>query len=153
MPFVPDDFDAPAILEVGGLRLEPLGPQHNARDHAAWSGSVAHIRATPGWAGSDWPQPMTLEQNLADLERHAEDFVARRGFTYSVLDGEEVVGCVYIYPSREGDGGAGAIAAAEVRSWVTADRADVDPMLWRAVSTWLAAEWPFDRVDYAPRTA
>ena len=36
------------------------------------------------------------------LERHADDFRMRAGFTYTVLDrpSGDVVGCVYIYPVR-----------------------------------------------------
>ena len=61
-PFVPDDFDPPAGLELPGMRLEPLGPQHNERDHTAWSSSMEHIHATPGFrdedtdaGGGSWP--------------------------------------------------------------------------------------------------
>ena len=45
---------------------------------------------------------MSLEENLADLQRHADDFAARRGFTYTVLESssDDVIGCVYIYPSN-----------------------------------------------------
>ena len=48
-----------------------------------------------------WPRPMTLEQNLSDLEQHAQDFHDRVGFTYTVLDpvDRDVIGCVYLYPS------------------------------------------------------
>jgi hypothetical protein len=28
---------------------------------------------------------MSLAENLRDLEHHAQDFIARRGFTYTVL--------------------------------------------------------------------
>ena len=83
--FVPDDFVAPTSFEGPGFRLEPLGPQHNDRDHEAWMSSIAHIRATPGFPDGDWPAPMSLQQNLDDLVRHARDFAARTGFTYSIL--------------------------------------------------------------------
>ena len=45
---------------------------------------------------------MTPDENRADLERHAEDFRNRTGFTYTVLDpaSRDVIGCVYIYPVR-----------------------------------------------------
>jgi hypothetical protein len=36
-----------------GLRLEPLGPQHNQSDHAAWMSSIEHIRSTPGYPTAD----------------------------------------------------------------------------------------------------
>ncbi|WP_371404746.1 hypothetical protein OHA10_03625 [Kribbella sp. NBC_00662] len=144
--FVPADFDVPRELITPRFRLEPLGPEHNVPDHAAWTSSIEHIRATPGFGGS-WPpvDGMTLESNLADLERHAEDFVQRRGFTFTVID-TDVIGCVYIYPSRKDPG------VTDVRSWVSADRAELDVPLYEAVSGWLAADWPFTNVDYAVRS-
>ena len=39
---------------------------------------------------------MTLEQNLADMEMHAKEFVDRESFTYSILDGDVVIGCVHL---------------------------------------------------------
>jgi hypothetical protein len=145
-PFVPDEFAVPRALVEARFRLEPLGPQHNAADHAAWTSSIEHIRATPGWEGSDWPPPegMSAEEDLRDLERHAADFAARRGFTYTVLapDGD-VIGCVYIYPAKDGD--------ARVRSWVSAAAAELDAPLYAAVSRWLVERWPFERLEYAER--
>ena len=147
--FVPDDFAVPRGLARPRFRLEPLGPQHNESDHAAWTSSIDHVRATPGFEGHDWPprEGMSLAVNRSDLERHARDFEERRGFTYTVLDGADVIGCVYIYPPRDGDGGA------HVRSWVRADRAALDAELYAAVSDWLAADWPFERVVYAARSS
>ncbi len=145
-PFVPASFDPPVALDTPDFRLRPLGPDHNASDHVAWSSSIDHIHATPGWEDSRWPTPMTLEANLADLERHAADFAARRGFTYTVLAAhrDEVIGCVYIYPATDGPG-------VHVLSWVRAADAHLDAPLHRAVSGWLARDWPFERVVYAPR--
>jgi hypothetical protein len=126
-----------------------LGPEHNVADHAAWSASIAHIRATPGFHGNAWPptEGMTLEQNLGDLERHARDFAQRVGFTYTVLtpEGDDVLSCVYIYPSRD------EAHDADVRSWVRADVAELDGELHAAVTGWLADAWPFTAVDYADR--
>jgi RimJ/RimL family protein N-acetyltransferase len=144
-PFVPDDFEVPLGLEADGFRLEPLGPEHNERDHEAWMSSIAHIRATPGYPDGNWPSEMSLERNLADLERHARDFAARTGFTYSVLDGDEVIGCVYLYPIDDGE------RDVEAQSWVRVSRADLDVVLWETVSTWLAEAWPFQHPLYSPR--
>jgi hypothetical protein len=141
--FVPAGFAVPEGLSTPLFRLEPLGPEHNDRDYAAWSSSIAHIHASPGFEGRRWPHAMTLEENLRDLEGHARDFVDRTGFTYTVLERDEVIGCVYIYPDREGD------ADARVRSWVRADRAGLDLPLRRAVADWLDTTWPFARVEYA----
>lgn len=147
--FVPDDFVVPLELVTPQFRLEPLGPQHNAADHAAWTGSIEHIRATPGYPDGRWPplDGMTLEANLADLRRHADDFARRRGFTYTVLDpgSGDVIGCVYIYPSRADE------QVTEVQSWVRADRAELDVPLYTAVTAWLTADWPLGRLDYQAR--
>ena len=62
-----------------------------------------------------------------------------------MLEGDEVIGCVYIYPSPEPD------FAAHVASWVRHDRAEMDVVLWEAMTAWLANAWPFDTVDYAAR--
>jgi hypothetical protein len=145
-PFVPDDFAVPSELVTDQFRLQPLGPEHNAEDYQAWTSSMDHIHATPGYEDSSWPKPMTLADNLADLERHAADFAARSGFTYTVLDTEcgDIIGCVYIYPS-EAPGGA------RVESWVRADRATLDGALYNAVLAWLKAAWPFTVINYAER--
>jgi hypothetical protein len=147
-PFVPDSFPPPAGLDHPAFHLRPLGPEHNTSDYAAWSSSIDHIQATPGFQGHSWPHPMTPEQNLGDLVRHAADFADRTGFTYTVLaadDGATVIGCVYIYPSEQAENDA------RVRSWVRAADAPLDGVLHRAVADWLEAAWPFRRVDYAPR--
>ena len=64
---------------------------------------------------------MSLEENLADLERHARDFADRTGFTYTVLDPEDdVIGCVYVYPAGDD------VHDARVLSWVRESRAELD---------------------------
>ena len=145
--FVPADFDVPLGLETPQFVLEPLGPEHNVSDYDAWTSSMEHIHATPGWADSSWPREMTLDENRADLERHANDFRGRTGFTYTVLDPEsrDVIGCVYIYPRAESEHDARTL------SWVRASRAELDVPLWRAVSDWLASDWPLRSVEYATR--
>lgn len=147
-PFVPVDFVPPTSLVTDQFVLEPLGPQHNEDDHAAWTSSIEHIRATPGYPDGDWPpiDGMSLERNLVDLTRHAADFVSGRGFTFTVLDPStrSVIGCVYLYPpEREGD--------VIVQSWVRADRSNLDTQLADSVASWLADEWPWQRPDRCGR--
>jgi hypothetical protein len=148
-PFVPAGFDPPRELSLPDCRLVPLGVEHNESDHAAWTSSVAHIRATPGFESADWPPAdgMSLDANRRDLEGHARDFAERTGFTFTVLrpGTTEVIGCLYIYPARDGEHDA------QVRSWVRADVAGLDAPLHAAVSRWLAECWPFARVRYAER--
>ena len=145
--FVPPDFEVPLSLETSEFFLEPLGPEHNDLDYDAWTSSMEHIAATPGYPDGSWPREMTRDENRADLQRHADDFRTRKGFTYTVLDPatREVIGCVYIYPSRDSDDDARAL------SWVRASRAGLDLPLWQAISDWLASDWPFGSVEYAPR--
>jgi hypothetical protein len=59
---------------------------------------------------------------------------------------------VYIYPlsGHKPDGTEGRRAS--VKSWVRADRAELDLVLHDAVLAWLERDWPFDSVEYAPRT-
>jgi RimJ/RimL family protein N-acetyltransferase len=145
--FVPRDFDVPRGLQTSRFVLEPLGPEHNEQDYDAWTSSMEHIRATPGYPDGRWPKEMTADENRADLQRHADDFRNRTGFTYTVLEPatRDVIGCVYIYPQRDGDDDAHAL------SWVRASHAELDVALWRAVSAWLASDWPFGSVEYAAR--
>ncbi|MFZ0625614.1 MAG: N-acetyltransferase [Acidimicrobiia bacterium] len=144
-PFIPKDFEVPMEFDGPGFHLEPLAPVHNERDHEAWMSSIDHIRATPGMGSLDWPAPMTLEENMADMEMHAREFRERKSFTYSILDGDEVIGCVYVYPSRDSKHDA------VVRSWVTAERSVMDRVVWEALSEWLSTAWPFRSVAYATR--
>ena len=133
--------DPPVALSTTWFRLEMLAPVHNERDHEAWMSSVEHIHATPGfaqpdWGGDDWPVSMTLDQNLADLEQHRREFIAGEAFAYSVLDGDDVIGCVYIDPDDTGT------ADAMVRSWVRASRAERDLDLAVEIDHWLTESWP-----------
>ena len=89
---------------------------------------------------------MTIEENMSDLEGHAREFTDRKAFAYSVLDGDDVIGCLYIDPAED------ERHDAEVSSWVTASRAEMDPVVWRSVSEWLGEKWPFESFAYASRT-
>jgi len=128
---------------VSGLRtkwfvLEPLDPKHNEADHRAWTSSIDHIRATPGfhaelWGGDDWPYPMSLEDNLRDLTKHGEEFRQGEAFAYSVIDPRDgdVIGCVYVDPDEV---------------------ADLDSVLEQAVREWLSGEdWNFTSVRFPGR--
>ena len=142
---------APDGLRRDEFVLEPLGPQHNDADHRAWMGSLAHIRATPGfraelWGGDEWPYPMSAAANLDDLTKHAAEFERGEAFAYTVLDPADgdVIGCVYVDPDD--------VADAQCRLWVRADRAPLDTVLERTVRAWLAGpEWGFGSVRFPGR--
>jgi hypothetical protein len=144
--FVPPTFEVPEVYSWSEFHLEPLGPQHNDRDHAAWMSSIVHIRSTPGFSPQEepnWPVAMTLEENLADLVRHAKDFQERRGFTYSILEGDDVIGCIYIYPGRLPGHDA------EISSWVRESHAELDKEVRLALAGWIEEAWPFSNPLYA----
>jgi len=144
--FVPPSFAVPHAYAWSEFHLEPLGEQHNDRDHAAWMSSIDHIRSTPGFSlreEPNWPVAMTLEENSEDLVRHARDFEERRGFTYSILEGDDVIGCIYIYPSRLPGHDA------EISSWVRRSRADLDAAVREALAKWIETAWPFANPHYA----
>ena len=145
--FVLDGFVVPQRLAGPGFRLESLGPQHNEADHGAWTSSIDHVRATPGFLDGRWPPVagLSLAENLRDLQRHADDFERRVGFTYTVLDdGDRVIGCVYIYPLPSDS------RVTQVRSWFSANCAELDLPVHDAVADWLVTEWPFTDVRYRP---
>jgi hypothetical protein len=144
-PLVEDSFAVPDAFVADGLRLELLGPQHNAADHAAWTSSIEHIRSTPGF-DQGWPPAagMTLADNLADLESHAERSARRVDFAYSVIEiaTGDVIGCVYVKPSPTAEG------EVKASSWVCATRAELDGRLTGVVGAWLLEAWPFEVVHY-----
>ena len=143
----------PRSLVCASFRLEPLGPEHNEGDYRAWTSSIRYS-GHPGFEGRPWPQSdMTLAENLGDLQRHASDFAARSGFqrTRCGLWAATRLSAAFTFTRpltvRAGFRGSGAA----VRSWVSADRASLDVVLYDAVSRWLRSAWPFTEVRYAPR--
>jgi len=108
--------------------------------------SIEWIQSTPGFSTEgDWPAPMGLDSNLTDLEMHARHFEERSGFTYSVLDGDEIIGCVYIYPAPGPD------HEVSISSWVRESRSEMDIPVHRAVAEWIEESWPFHSAHYASR--
>jgi hypothetical protein len=102
--------------------------------------------------GGPWPREgFTLQENLADLERHQREFEQREAFAYTVvsLDESRVLGCVYINPSEDED------TDAEVRMWVRQSEFDegLDTILFEAVKKWLEQTWPLDQVKFSGRDA
>ena len=145
--FVPPEFDVPAVLETEQFRLRMLSVDDVEQDYEAVIESRELLQTT--FVGT-WPREgFTLEENLADLERHQQEFLERKAFAYTVvaLDESRVLGCVYINPPRWTD------ADAEVAMWVRQSEFDkgLDADLYDAVRTWLSTSWPFATVAYPHR--
>lgn len=78
------------------IRFSRLTPAVVEQDFAAVMRDVPLLRA---WSGQDWPTPdFTVEENLVDLVRHDLEHEEGIAFTYSVLLGHDVVGCIYVRP-------------------------------------------------------
>ena len=125
--FVPSDFCVPSLFETERFRLRMLSVDDVEKDYEAVMESCELLHAM---FGGPWPREgFTLEENLQDLQRHQQDFLERKSFTYTVvtLDESRVLGCVYINPALE------AGADARVVMWVRQREYDqgLDPILFQ----------------------
>jgi RimJ/RimL family protein N-acetyltransferase len=145
--FVPDDFEIPALLETDRFRLRMLSVDDVEKDYEA---VIESRKLLHTMFGGPWPRlGFTLEENLADLKRHQQEFLNRKAFAYTVvsLDETRVLGCVYINPSVTTD------SDAVVVMWVRQSEYDkgLDEILFNTVEDWITSDWPFKRVDYPGR--
>lgn len=145
-PFVPADFEVPPVLETDRFRLRMLSVADVEKDYEAVIESRVLLRAS----GGTWPRDgFTLEENLADLQRHQQEFLEREAFAYTVvaLDESRVLGCLYINPPHYTD------ADAEVYMWVRQSEHahGLDAFLFQTVKEWMATAWPFATVAYPGR--
>jgi RimJ/RimL family protein N-acetyltransferase len=141
--FVPDNFAVPPLLETDQFRLRMLSVDDVHKDYEA----VIESRDLLHSMGSSWPREgFTIEENLADLEGHQQEFLEREAFAYTVvsLDESRVLGCVYIHPV-ESD-----VSEAIVQMWVRQSEYDkgLDAVLFQAVKKWIESSWPFINVLY-----
>ncbi len=139
---VADDFDVPTTLEHPRFRLRMLTVNDLVRDYDAVMSSVDHLRATYSQeSGSDWPEGLTLEDDLVDLGWHQREFTLRVSFAYTVLSPDEsrCLGCVYIMPTLKRGHDA------KVTMWVRADEfaGGLDDVLYTTVRRWITTTWPF----------
>lgn len=145
---VPDGFDVPEILETDRMRLRPLTITDAVKDYAAVMESEERLR-TIFWPGGDWPHGLTLEQNIIDLGWHQKEFQMRRSFAYTVVDLDEtqVLGCMYIHPTRKQG------YDAEITMWVRQSRFQegLDEHLFETVYSWIEKCWPLKRPAYPGR--
>ena len=144
--FVPEDFEVPPILETDRFRLRMLSVDDVEKDYEAVMETQAYFHTQ----GSTWPREgFTLQENLADLEKHQQEFLDREAFAYTVvsLDEERVLGCLYINPTDQPG------ADARVHMWVRTSEYELglDPILFQTVQEWLASTWPFSSVVYPGR--
>jgi hypothetical protein len=144
MPFLPNDFIVPAVVETQLFRMRSITIHDAFKDYDAVMSSRQHLwqrfGSTWGWPSED----LTLEQNIIDLAWHQKEFQLRSSFDYAVmsLDDTRLLGCVYIDPPHEPD------MDADVWYWVRQSELSngLEELLQQFVPDWLATVWPFSRV-------
>ena len=158
--FVPGDFKIPTLLETNLFRLRMLSIDDVEKDYEAVIESRELLQAK---FGGSWPRTgFTIEENLVDLERHQQEFLDRKAFTYTVvsLDETKVLGCIYINPPQKYNHipefveywkrtGADAVVYMWVRK--TEYKKGMDDILFHTVRDWITADWPFSKVAYPGR--
>jgi RimJ/RimL family protein N-acetyltransferase len=147
--WLPAEAIVPAELRTDRAILRPLLASDVDRDYDAVMSSRPMLRT---WSQSDWPaEGFTRAENLADLERHEREHLAREAFTFTALelDSDRCVGCVYITPLHptEARWAADAPHVARVGFWVRSSEieSDLDRHLLVALRAWFTSTWGFDR--------
>jgi hypothetical protein len=139
------------MLRTEEFLLRPLRASDVQLDYEAVISSRAELLLG---SGGTWPREgFTLEEDLADLERHEQEHRERVAFTYTVMNPTETecLGCLYIVPPEslivsagEGDKSL-RDRTAFVSFWVRHSRlADgLDRRLLQALIPWFQHEWAF----------
>jgi len=100
--FIPKDFEIPQELETNRLRIRMLKTSDVVQDYDAVMSSINYLQKTsPFGPNHNWPEGLTIEQNLIDLGWHQKKFQRRSSFAYTVINPDEsrCLGCIYINPS------------------------------------------------------
>jgi hypothetical protein len=148
--FIPGDFDAPTLVDAGGFKLVPLGPDLVDVDFEAYMSSIEHLQRTFSRSTS-WPrEDISAADAMRDMETEQARFQNRQSFAYAVLtpDGSRERGSVYVSPSPS------EAYDAVVRMWVTKADYDAgfDAELYEWVTNWVQTDWPFQNVAYPGRS-
>jgi hypothetical protein len=141
MPFLPRQFQVPAVVETARFRMRSITIHDVFKDYDAVMSSREHLWARFGaiWG---WPrEDMTIEQNIVDLGWHQKEFKLRSSFDYAVmsLDERRLLGCVYVDPPDQDD------VDAEIWYWARQSElaSGLEAELSSFLQGWLANEWPF----------
>ena len=96
--FYPGNARVPEALATDEFLVRPLRASDVTLDYDAVISSRAELLLG---SGGTWPrEEFTLEENLADLQRHEQEHRDRVAFTYTVMNPAETecLGCIYIGP-------------------------------------------------------
>jgi hypothetical protein len=144
------DFEVPEKLETEEFRLRMLTVNDLVKDYDAVMSSVEHLKSTFSVISEDdWPEGLTLEEDLIDLGWHQREFTLGFSFAYTVMSLDESVclGCIYFEPTSRAD------YDVVITLWVRESElaSGLDRRLFQAVKSWVASEWPFSNPAYPGR--
>lgn len=147
--FVPKDFKVPDTLQNEHFRIRMLTVNDVVKDYDAVMTSLSHLQEM-FFSIWNWPTAdLTFEQDLIDLGWHQKEFQMRSSFAYTVvnLDESQVLGCLYIYPTKKAE------FDAEIYMWVRTSALEngLDTILFDTVKSWISIDWPFEKVAYPGR--
>jgi hypothetical protein len=159
MRFYSEEFVVPEMLQAGEFIFRPLRASDVELDFDAVVSSSFMLRA---WSQSDWPiDGFTLEENLEDLQRHEQEHLKKKAFTYTIMNQEETFcfGCMYMSPliQEEVDldvcrqlSGDEEKFAASVRFWVRKSYStkELNSQVLGKIIQWLDSAWYFNCVVF-----
>jgi hypothetical protein len=118
------------------------------KDYDAVMSSVDRLKGVFG-PNDNWPNELTLEENLIDLGWHQKEFKIKSSFAFTVMsiDESKCLGCVYINPSSK------VSFDAEIIMWVRQSEAlsDLDSNLFATIKKWITTDWWFTSVAFPGR--
>ena len=144
------DFAIPEQLETEEFRLRMLSVNDLIKDYDAVMSSVEHLKSTfSAITEDDWPEGLTLEEDLIDLGWHQREFTLGFSFAYTVmnLDESACLGCVYFEPTSKTD------YDVVITMWVRESElaSGLDRRLFQTVKSWVSSKWPFSNPAYPAR--
>ena len=128
--------------------FRPLTTKDVKLDYDAVMESKTSLRRI--W-NSTWPSDdFSIEENYDDLERHEMDHLARKEFTFTIMNSDETecLGCMYFRPLLESFSTGDYQTA--VRFWVRSSRIqdNLDKRVLEGIIHWLQSEWKFNKIVF-----
>jgi GNAT superfamily N-acetyltransferase/RimJ/RimL family protein N-acetyltransferase len=145
--WLPREFVHPLRVEWrDGVHLRPIAASDVDIDMPAVLNNQEMLWEMYGEAWEWPPATMTAEQDIEDLQHHADEMDRHESFNYAILpaDESELFGCIYIDPVTTEDRSQ---IEAEVSWWVTpGSPAWLRGGLGDLAAAWLREAWPFTHV-------
>lgn len=145
--FISDIYKPPKNFDNEYFHFRVLEGKIAELDFEAVMSSQKRLQGIFG-SDSQWPKSdMTLEENIASLNVHKQEFESRQAFAYSVFNKSKTkcLGSVYIDPSDSPN------YQCVVYLWVRDDSIELDNDLYQTVHKWLYEEWGFSKVAFPGR--